>query len=248
MIVFPAIDIKDGNCVRLYKGDFSKSTIFNKSPLQQALKFKQEGFRNIHIVDLDAAIGKKNNQKIILEIIKKTKLNIQLGGGIRNLRQISFWIKNGVSKVVVGTMAIKKQAELRKACKLYPGKIAVAMDVRNDFIAINGWIKQTKIRINKFIKQMENLDVSRIIYTDINRDGTKSGVNLKKIAKIVKITNIPIVISGGVSNLNDVINIKNSQIFDGVIIGKSIYDNSISLKRLKKWIFKNVKKKNYTLS
>ncbi len=248
MIVFPAIDIKEGNCVRLYKGDFSKSTIFNKSPLQQALKFKQEGFRNIHIVDLDAAIGKKNNQKIILEIIKKTKLNIQLGGGIRNLRQISFWIKNGVSKVVVGTMAIKKQAELRKACKLYPGKIAVAMDVRNDFIAINGWIKQTKIRINKFIKQMENLDVSRIIYTDINRDGTKSGVNLKKIAKIVKITNIPIVISGGVSNLNDVINIKNSQIFDGVIIGKSIYDNSISLKRLKKWIFKNVKKKNYTLS
>jgi phosphoribosylformimino-5-aminoimidazole carboxamide ribotide isomerase len=248
MIVFPAIDIKEGNCVRLYKGDFSKSTIFNKSPLQQALKFKQEGFRNIHIVDLDAALGKKNNQKIILEIIKKTKLNIQLGGGIRNLRQISFWIKNGVSKVVVGTMAIKKQAELRKACKLYPGKIAVAMDVRNDFIAINGWIKQTKIRINKFIKQMENLDVSRIIYTDINRDGTKSGVNLKKIAKIVKITNIPIVISGGVSNLNDVINIKNSQIFDGVIIGKSIYDNSISLKRLKKWIFKNVKKKNYTLS
>jgi len=234
MIVFPAIDIKEGNCVRLYKGDFSKSTIFNKSPLQQALKFKQEGFRNIHIVDLDAALGKKNNQKIILEIIKKTKLNIQLGGGIRNLRQISFWIKNGVSKVVVGTMAIKKQAELRKACKLYPGKIAVAMDVRNDFIAINGWVKQTKIRINKFIKQMENIDVSRIIYTDINRDGTKSGVNLKKIAKIVKTTNIPIVISGGVSNLNDVIKIKNSQIFEGVIIGKSIYDNSINLKRLKK--------------
>ena len=165
MIVFPAIDIKEGNCVRLYKGDFSKSTIFNKSPLQQALKFKQEGFRNIHIVDLDAALGKKNNQKIILEIIKKTKLNIQLGGGIRNLRQISFWIKNGVSKVVVGTMAIKKQAELRKACKLYPGKIAVAMDVRNDFIAINGWIKQTKIRINKFIKQMENLDVSTNFFT-----------------------------------------------------------------------------------
>jgi phosphoribosylformimino-5-aminoimidazole carboxamide ribotide isomerase len=131
-------------------------------------------------------------------------------------------------------MAIKKQAELKKACKLYPGKIAVAMDVRNDFIAINGWVKQTKIRINKFIKQMENIDVSRIIYTDINRDGTKSGVNLKKIAKIVKTTNIPIVISGGVSNLNDVIKIKNSQIFEGVIIGKSIYDNSINLKRLKK--------------
>jgi len=234
MIVFPAIDIKDGNCVRLYKGDFLKSTIFNKSPLKQALKFKQEGFRNIHIVDLDAALEKKSNQKIILEIIKKTKLNIQLGGGIRNLKQISFWIKNGVSKVVVGTMAIKKQAELKKACKLYPGKIAVAMDVRNDFIAINGWVKQTKIRINKFIKQMENIDVSRIIYTDINRDGTKSGVNLKKIAKIVKTTNIPIVISGGVSNLNDVIKIKNSQIFEGVIIGKSIYDNSINLKRLKK--------------
>jgi phosphoribosylformimino-5-aminoimidazole carboxamide ribotide isomerase len=234
MIIFPAIDIKEGNCVRLYKGNFSKTTIFSSSPVLQALKFKKAGFKNLHIVDLDAALGKKNNKKIILEIIKKTKLKIQLGGGIRNLKDISFWIKNGVDKVVVGTMAIKKQAELKRACSLYPDRIAVAIDVRNNFIAINGWIKQTKVSLSQFIKQIKGFYVSRIIYTDIDKDGTKSGISMKEIIKVSKMTDIPIVISGGVSGINDVKKISKSKVAEGVIIGKSIYDNSINLKQLKK--------------
>jgi phosphoribosylformimino-5-aminoimidazole carboxamide ribotide isomerase len=234
MIIFPAIDIKEGNCVRLYKGNFSKTTIFSNSPVSQALKFKKAGFKNLHIVDLDAALGKKNNKKIILEIIKKTKLKIQLGGGIRNLKDISFWIKNGVDKVVVGTMAIKKQAKLKRACFLYPDRIAIAVDVRNNFIAINGWVKQTKVSLDQFIEQIKDFYISRIIYTDINKDGTKSGINIKEIIKVSKMTNIPIVISGGISRINDVKKIFKSKVAEGVIIGKSIYDKSINLKQLKK--------------
>jgi phosphoribosylformimino-5-aminoimidazole carboxamide ribotide isomerase len=173
MIIFPAIDLKDGKCVRLYKGDFSKTTIFNSSPYNQALQFKKKGFTDLHLVDLDGALkGRSKNKKVIIKIIKNTNLNVQLGGGIRTLKQISFWIKNGVSTVVVGTMAIQNPTILKKACDLFPGRIAVALDVRNNFLAIKGWVKQTKIKLMDFSKKLEDFGVSRIIYTDINRDGT----------------------------------------------------------------------------
>jgi phosphoribosylformimino-5-aminoimidazole carboxamide ribotide isomerase len=171
MIIFPAIDLKDGKCVRLYKGDFSKTTIFNSSPFNQALEFKKKGFTDLHLVDLDGALkGRSKNKKVIIKIIKNTNLNVQLGGGIRTLNQISFWIKNGVSTVVVGTMAVKNPKILQKACDLFPGRIAVALDVRNNFLAIKGWVKQTKIKLMDFSKKLEDFGVSRIIYTDINRD------------------------------------------------------------------------------
>jgi phosphoribosylformimino-5-aminoimidazole carboxamide ribotide isomerase len=237
MIIFPAIDLKDGKCVRLYKGDFSKTTIFNSSPFNQALEFKKKGFKDVHLVDLDGALkGRSKNKKVIIKIIKNTSLNVQLGGGIRTLNQISFWIKNGVSTVVVGTMAVKNPKILQKACDLFPGRIAVALDVRNNFLAIKGWIKQTKIKLMDFSKKLEDFGVSRIIYTDINRDGTKIGVNFSQLKKIVSKVNIPLVVSGGVSNINDVRKLYKAGLFDGVIIGKAIYDKSISLSELKKFV------------
>jgi len=237
MIIFPAIDLKDGKCVRLYKGDFNKTTIFNSSPYNQALQFKKKGFTDLHLVDLDGALkGKSKNKKIIIKIIKNINLKVQLGGGIRTLKQISFWIKNGVSTVVVGTMAIQNPKILKKACDLFPGRIAVALDVRNNFLAIKGWVKQTKIKVMDFSKKLEDLGVSRIIYTDISRDGTKIGVNFSQLKKIVAKVNIPLVVSGGVSNINDIIKLHKAELFDGVIIGKAIYDKSISLSKLKKFV------------
>ena len=237
MIIFPAIDLKDGKCVRLYKGDFNKTTIFNSSPYNQAFQFKKKGFTDLHLVDLDGALkGRSKNKKIIIKIIKNTNLNIQLGGGIRTLKQISFWIKNGVSTVVVGTMAVKNPKILKKACDLFPGRIAVALDVRNNFLAIKGWVMQTKIKLMDFSKKLEDFGVSRIIYTDINRDGTKTGVNLSQLKKIVEKINIPLVVSGGVSNINDIRKLHKADLFDGVIIGKAIYDKSIALNELKKFV------------
>ena len=233
MIIFPAIDLKDGKCVRLYKGDFNKTTIFNPSPYNQALEFKKKGFTDLHLVDLDGALkGRSKNKKVIIKIIKITNLNVQLGGGIRTLKQISFWIKNGVSTVVVGTMAIQNPKILKKACDLFPGRIAVALDVRNNFLAIKGWVKQTKIKLMDFSKKLENFGVSRIIYTDINRDGTKKGVNFTQLKKIINKINIPLVISGGVSNIKDIQQLDKLRTLDGVIIGKAIYDKTIDQRKL----------------
>ena len=237
MIIFPSIDLRDGKCVRLYKGDFSKTTIFNSSPYNQAIEFKKKGFTDLHLVDLDGALkGKSKNKEVIIKIIKKTNLQVQLGGGIRTLKQISFWIKNGVSTIVVGTMAIENPKILKKACDLFPGRIAVALDVRDNFLAIKGWVKQTKIKVMDFSKKLENFGVSRIIYTDINRDGTKIGVNFSQLKKIVSKINIPLVVSGGISNITDIKKLLKEDCFDGVIIGKAIYDKSISLNELKKFI------------
>jgi phosphoribosylformimino-5-aminoimidazole carboxamide ribotide isomerase len=237
MIIFPAIDLKDGKCVRLYKGDFNKTTIFNLSPFNQALEFEKKGFTHLHLVDLDGALkGRSKNKKIIIKIIKNTHLNVQLGGGIRTLKQISFWIKNGVSTVVVGTMAIQNPEILKKACDLFPGQIAVAVDVRNNFLAMKGWVKQTKIKLMEFLKKFEDLGVSRIIYTDINRDGTKQGVDFTQLKKIINKIYIPLVVSGGISNLKNVKKLYEAKIFEGVIIGRAIYDKSISLDKLNKFI------------
>ena len=232
MIIFPAIDLKDGKCVRLYKGDFNKTTVFNSSPFNQALEFQKKGFTHLHLVDLDGALkGKSKNKKIIIKIIKDTRLNVQLGGGIRTLKQISFWIKNRVSTVVVGTMAIENPKILKKACSIFPGQIAVALDVRKNSLAMQGWVSQTKINIFDYIKKLQDFGVSKIIYTDIDRDGTKKGLNFKNINKLISITKIPLIVSGGVSKLVEVKKLKKLNL-NGVIIGKAIYDRSLNLNYL----------------
>ena len=233
MIIFPAIDLKDGKCVRLYKGDFNKTTIFNSSPFNQALEFQKKGFTHLHLIDLDGALkGKSKNKKIIIKIIKNTRLNVQLGGGIRTLKQISFWIKKGVSTVVVGTMAIQNPKILKKACNLFPGRISVALDSKNDFLAVRGWSKKTKFKTLDILKRFKGLKLKSIIFTDINRDGTKKGINLKKLKKIIKASNLPFVASGGVSNLKDIKKVFFIKKVMGVIVGRSIYDGSINLTEL----------------
>jgi len=239
MIIFPAIDIKNGKCVRLYKGDFEKITFYNKSPINQATEFFQSGFKNIHIVDLDGALqGKSINFAVIKEIIKNVKLKIQIGGGIRTIESINSWIDTGVDKVVMGTAAVENIGLLKNACNKFKNKIAVALDIKDGLIALSGWKKQTNISAIDFIKKIENIGVSRIIYTDINKDGTKKGPNIKDTIELSSKVKIPLVVSGGVSSIEDVKKIKsltNSNI-EGVIVGKSIYDGDIKINDLVKLI------------
>jgi len=239
MIIFPAIDIKDGVCVRLIKGDFRQITSYENTPIDQAKKYIQNGFNNVHIVDLDGAIhGRPVNSTLIREIIKKVKSKIQIGGGIRTIDDISRWIELGVDKVVMGTAAVENVELLKTACNKFENKIVVSLDVKDGLIALSGWKKQTNISAIDFIKKIQNFGVSRIIYTDIYKDGTKQGPNIKDAVELSSKAKIPLVISGGVSSLEDIKKIKslsNSNI-EGVIIGKAIYDGDIKINDLAKLI------------
>ena len=239
MIIFPAIDIKNGVCVRLVKGDFRQITSYENTPIDQAKKYFQNGFNNIHIVDLDGALhGRSVNSILIKEIIKKVKSKIQIGGGIRTIDDISRWIELGVDRVVMGTAAVENVELLKTACNKFKNKIAVSLDVKDGLIALSGWKKQTNISAIDFIKKIQNFGVSRIIYTDINRDGTKQGPNIKDTVELSNKAKIPLVISGGVSSLDDIKKIKSLNDFniEGVIVGKSIYDGDIKISDLAKLI------------
>ena len=239
MIIFPAIDIKGGKCVRLFKGDFNKITQYKKSPFDQATEFFNLGFTNIHLVDLDGALeGNLINKEIIKKISEIDKIKIQVGGGIRSLEHIEKLINFGVDKIIIGTAAVENIEFLKIACNKYNKKIAISLDVREGYIALSGWKKQTKILATDFIKNIENVGISRIIYTDINRDGTKLGPNLHETLNFSNLTKIPVVVSGGISSIDDVINIKNKKLknIEGIIIGKAIYDGSINIKELSKII------------
>jgi len=239
MIIFPAIDIKDGKCVRLIKGDFNQMTSYEKSPFDQAKIYFQNGFKNIHIVDLDGSLqGKSSNSNIIKEIIKNFKLKIQIGGGIRTINDIDSWIKSGVDKVIVGTAAVENKNLLKTACEKFKNKIAISLDVKDGFIFLSGWKKQTNILASDFLKEVQNFGISRIIYTDINKDGTKKGPNIKDTIELSSKFKIPFIISGGISSIEDIKKIKylNNSNIEGVIVGKSIYDGDIKINELAKEI------------
>jgi len=239
MIIFPAIDIKDGKCVRLVKGDFDQMTSYKNTPYDQAKIYSQNGFRNIHIIDLDGALkGKSSNSNIVKEILKDLKLKIQIGGGIRTIDDIDSWIKSGADKVIIGTAAVENKDLLKIACKKFKNKIAISLDVKNGFIFLSGWKKQTNILAADFVKEIENFGVSRIIYTDINKDGTKKGPNIKDAIRLSSKVKIPFIISGGISSIEDIKKIKslNNSNIEGVIVGKSIYDGDIKINELAKQI------------
>ena len=239
MIIFPAIDIKDGVCVRLLKGDFRQITSYENTPIDQAKKYFQNGFNNIHIVDLDGALhGRSVNSILISEIVKKVKSKIQIGGGIRTIDDISRWVKLGVYKVVMGTAAVENVELLKMACNKFKNKIAVSLDVKDGLIALSGWKRQTNISAIDFIKKIKNFGISRIIYTDIYKDGTKQGPNIKDTVELSTKAKIPLVISGGVSSIEDIKKIKslNNPKIEGVIIGKAIYDGDIQINDLAKLV------------
>jgi len=239
MIIFPAIDIKDSKCVRLIKGDFDKMTSYENSPFDQAKIYFRSGFKNIHIVDLDGALqSRSSNSNIIKQILKNLNLKIQIGGGIRTIDDVNNWVKSGVDKVIMGTAAVENTNLLKTACERFKNKIAVSLDVKDGFISLSGWKKYTNISAINFVKKIENFGVSRIIYTDINKDGTKKGPNIKDTIELSSKVKIPFVLSGGISSIEDIKKIKalNNSNIEGVIVGKSIYDGDIKINELAKQI------------
>jgi phosphoribosylformimino-5-aminoimidazole carboxamide ribotide isomerase len=235
MIIYPAIDLKDKKCVRLYKGDFAKQEVFNNSPLDQAKKFEEFGFVNLHIVDLDRTLdSNKSNLSSVKEISENTKLRIQVGGGMRTLEDIEEVLNLGVENIVMGTAAVTNPKLLKEVCSKFPNKISVGIDVRRGFLALKGWTDQTELSVESFMETIKDLKIKSIVFTDIDKDGTKEGVNLKETLKLAELSSIPVIASGGVANINDVIQIKESKKIKGVIIGKAIYDGSIDLEELSK--------------
>ena len=239
MKIFPAIDIKDKKCIRLIKGDFKNKTEYETSPIDQAGKYKAHGFKNLHIVDLDGALtGKIVNLDIIQEILSKYDFKIEIGGGVRSLDSIKKYIEAGVEKVILGSGAIKNKEFLKEACKKFKDKIALGLDAKDGNLSVLGWKENLNIKTIDYLKEVNSFGVSRIIYTDINRDGMKTSPNYEETVKIAEIANCPVVISGGVSSINDIKKAKklNNKKIEGIIVGKSIYDGDIKLEELAKEI------------
>ena len=239
MKIFPAIDIKGKKCVRLVKGDFNNKTEYEMSPVDQAGKYKDYGFKNLHIVDLDGALtGNTVNLNIIQEIVAKYDLQIEVGGGIRSLESIKKYVDAGVEKVILGSAAIKNKEFLKEACDKFKNKIALGLDAKKGNLSVSGWKEDLNIRTLDFLKNVKNHGVSRLIYTDIDRDGTKESPNLEETIKVAKVSSCPVIISGGVSSIIDIKKAKelSKKNIEGIIIGKAIYDGDIKLDELAKEI------------
>jgi len=237
MKIFPAIDIKDKKCVRLIKGDFDNKTEYEISPIDQAGKYKDHGFKNLHIVDLDGALtGKTVNLDIIKKIVVKYDLKIEIGGGIRTIESISKYIDAGVEKVILGSAAIKNKEFLKEACTKFINKIALGLDAKKGNLSASGWKENLNIKTLDFLKDVKDYGVSRLIYTDIDRDGTKESPNFEETVKVADVSNCPVIISGGVSSINDIKKAKelSKKNIEGIIIGKAIYDGDIKLEELAK--------------
>ena len=235
MKIFPAIDIKDKKCVRLIKGDFANKTEYKISPIDQASKYKDHGFINLHIVDLDGALtGETVNLDIIQQIVSKFDMKIEIGGGVRDLESIHKYTDTGVEKVILGSAAIKDKNFLKEACQKFHNKIAIALDSKDGYLSVSGWKEKTNQLTLNYLEEVKNFGVSRLIYTDINRDGMKQSQNLEETVKVADISNCPVIISGGVSSIEDIKKakeLKNNNI-EGIIVGKAIYDGDIKLEEL----------------
>ena len=239
MKIFPAIDIKDQKCVRLVKGDFENKTEYEMSPVEQAGKYKDHGFKNLHIVDLDGALtGEMVNLDIIQEIVSKFDIKIEIGGGIRSFESIKEYTEAGVEKVILGSAAIKDKNFLKEACKKFPNKIALGLDAKDGYLSVSGWKENSNQLTLDYLKEVNDYGVSRLIFTDINRDGMKQSPNFEETSKIADTANCPVIISGGVSSIDDVKKAKklNNKNIEGIIVGKAIYDGDIKLEELVKEI------------
>ena len=235
MKIFPAIDIKDKKCVRLIKGDFDNKTEYKTSPIDQAGKYKDHGFKNLHIVDLDGALtGETVNLDIIQKIVSKFDLKIEIGGGVRTFESIQKYTDAGVEKVILGSGAIKDKNFLKEACHKFPNKIALGLDAKDGYLSVSGWKENSKKQTLDFLKEVNDFGVSRLIYTDINRDGTKASPNFDDTVKVANTSNCPVIISGGVSSIQDIKKAKELKNIEGIIVGKAIYDGDIDLNELVK--------------
>ena len=233
MKILPAIDIKDKKCVRLVKGDFDNKTEYNMSPVEQAGKYKDHGFKNLHIVDLDGALaGETVNLDIIKNIVSKFDLKVEVGGGIRNFESIQKYTDVGVEKIILGSAAIKDKNFLKEACEKFPNKIALGLDAKDGYLSVSGWKENSNKLTLDYLKEVNDYGVSRLIYTDINRDGMKQSPNFEETSKVAEKSNCPVIISGGVSSIDDIKKAKNIKNIEGIIVGKAIYDGDIQLEEL----------------
>ncbi|MGH1404241.1 MAG: 1-(5-phosphoribosyl)-5-[(5-phosphoribosylamino)methylideneamino]imidazole-4-carboxamide isomerase [Alphaproteobacteria bacterium] len=230
MIIYPAIDLKGGKCVRLYKGDMNKDTVYNDDPAAQALEWVQSGFSWIHVVDLDGAVsGAPANHSAVRKIIQTVDIPVQLGGGIRNLTQIEKWLHEGVSRVILGTIAVRDPDLVKKACAEFPGQIAVGIDARGGKVAVEGWVEESDMDVIELARVFEDVGVSAIIYTDIDRDGTGEGVNVVSTIALAQNTSIPVIASGGVGSIKDLELVRDAHTYgvQGVVVGKALYDGRV---------------------
>ena len=236
--IYPAVDLKDGNCVRLTHGKENDMTIYEVDPIKQINLFSKSGFKWVHVVDLNAAFGKYDNKQIILQILKtfKKDIKIQLGGGIRSIDDIKFWIDAGVSRIVLGTFAFKNPDLINNLSNFFSKKLALGLDIKNKKIAVNGWTKLLEIDPIKYVNEIDKKYFDKVIYTDISKDGTLKGVNILQTKKFAKSIDIPIIASGGISNINNVKALHDQKEIgiSGVIIGKAIYEKKFDLKNLAK--------------
>ncbi len=234
MNFYPAIDIKDGKFIRLKQGRLDEVTVYGDNPVEIAKKFSEAGAKWIHVVDIDGAFkGKSINQKVILDIKRNSKTKIQVGGGIRTQESASFYLNNGIDRVVLGTIALENPKIIEQLCESYPGRIAVGIDAKKGMVATEGWSKTSTIEVGKLSKLYENIGVSCVIFTDIEKDGLMEGVSLNQLKNLLKNTKLNVIASGGVSSLNDLKKLKSldKKNLIGVISGKAIYENKFSVNK-----------------
>jgi phosphoribosylformimino-5-aminoimidazole carboxamide ribotide isomerase len=230
MILYPAIDLKDGECVRLKRGEMSQSTVFNDNPAAQALEFQRAGFEWLHVVDLNGAFaGKAINAGAIRSIIAAIDIPMQLGGGIRDLPAIKMWLENGVTRVILGTAAVHNPGIVYEACKTHPGRVAVGIDARGGRVAVQGWAETSDMIALDLARRFEDAGVAAIIYTDIDRDGMLQGLNLEATATLARAVSIPVIASGGLSGMDDIRRLAEPQnaVIAGAIAGRALYDGRI---------------------
>lgn len=233
VILFPAIDLKDGKCVRLKLGEMSEATVFNDDPVDQARSFERQGFQYLHIVDLNGAFeGRPVNADAVSGILKATTMPVQLGGGIRDLATAETWLARGIRRVILGTAAVRDPAFVREACKRFPGRVAVGIDARGGKVAVEGWAETSELTAIELAKRFEDAGVAAIIYTDIDRDGVLTGLNLPSTAELARSTSIPIVASGGLASIDDVKALLQPEysMLEGAITGRALYDGRIDPK------------------
>lgn len=230
MILFPAIDLKDGNAVRLLRGEMEQATIFNPDPAAQAESFAAQGYEWLHLVDLNGAFaGKPVNGAAVEAILSRVSLPAQLGGGIRDMATIEYWLSRGIARVILGTVAVKNPALVKEACKAFPGKVAVGIDARNGYVAVEGWAETSELKALDLALKFEDCGVAAIIYTDIDRDGAMGGVNVESTADLASHLTTPVIASGGVSSIADLAALKEVEDTGiiGVISGRALYDGRI---------------------
>ncbi len=233
MILFPAIDLKNGEAVRLQQGDMSRATVFNKDPAAQARAFEAMGFEWLHLVDLDGAFaGKPVNAKAVASILKSVKMPVQLGGGIRNLATVEGWLSAGVKRVVIGTAAVRDPEFVKIAAKKYPGQVAVGIDARHGKVAVSGWAEDTAFEVSEIAKLFEDCGVAAIIYTDVERDGMLQGLNLDSTIALAESVSIPVIASGGLASLDDIRKLVEPRAsrLAGAIAGRALYDGRLDAK------------------